>query len=109
MSLRARFILLAVVLCGALAGLVALSSVHLRNLLEEQLHAMGKEAAQEGAATVTQYLERFKTLALGTGAMVRHLWETEAFQSARELRPAAVSGCGQCLYGAGVRRHLRRG
>ena len=46
MSLRARFILLAVVLCGALAGLVALSSVHLRNLLEEQLHAMGKEAAK---------------------------------------------------------------
>ena len=87
MSLRARFILLAVVLCGALAGLVALSSVHLRNLLEEQLHAMGKEAAQEGAATVTQYLERFKTLALGTGAMVRHLWETEAFQSALELEP----------------------
>ncbi len=87
MSLRARFILLAAVLCGSLAVLVTLSSFHLRNILEDQLHALGKEAAQEGAVTVTQYLERFKTLALGTGAVARHLWEAGELSSALDLEP----------------------
>ncbi|HQF91739.1 MAG TPA: cache domain-containing protein [Synergistaceae bacterium] len=87
MSLRARFVLLAAVLCGALAVLVALSSIQLGQILEDQLGVMGKEAAQEGAVTVTQYLERFKTLALSVGAVACRLWEKGALSSALDLEP----------------------